>query len=406
MFAVPTYAYIVSLVVLLVVGLTKSFFGDLGRIPVDPARLEEISKNAAFAQGASLFLLMRAFSSGAVALTGVEAISNGVSAFKKPESKNASTTLVWMAAILGSLFFGVSVLAHRLHPIPSEHETVLSQVARQVYGGSGVMYWIMQVTTFAILILAANTAFADFPRLSSILAKDRYLPRQFANRGDRLVFSNGVLILAVFAGLLDRRLRRQDQRTDPAVRGRRVRRVHPVAGGHGGTSPQAARAGVAARRGDQRRGLRRDLCRGAHHHGDEVHQGRVGPDGRHPDRHDPVALDASSLPAGGQPVAHPGRLQPDPTAQHRRRAGVGRAPIEHAGDGVREVDASRQARVRDCLRRRPSSVPDGRVGTLRGSAQARRRAHRHRLALPRGDATACWHSSTSYARSTRTTTRR
>ena len=202
LFAVPTYAYIISLVVLLVVGLTKSFFGDLGRIPESPERLEEIRQNATFAQGASLFLLMRAFSSGAVALTGVEAISNGVSAFKKPESKNASTTLVWMAAILGSMFFGVSVLAHRLHPIPSEHETVLSQVARQVYGGSGALYWIMQITTFSILILAANTAFADFPRLSSILAKDRYLPRQFANRGDRLVFSNGVVILAVFAALL------------------------------------------------------------------------------------------------------------------------------------------------------------------------------------------------------------
>jgi amino acid transporter len=201
-FALPTYAYIVSLIALLVVGLAKSFFGDLGQIPVDPERLDEISRNTAFAQGASLFLLMRAFSSGAVALTGVEAISNGVSAFEKPESKNASKTLVWMATVLGSLFFGVSVLAHRLHPVPSENETVLSQLARQVYGGSGVMYWIMQVTTFSILILAANTAFADFPRLSSILAKDRYLPRQFANRGDRLVFSNGVIILAVFAALL------------------------------------------------------------------------------------------------------------------------------------------------------------------------------------------------------------
>jgi len=201
-FAVPTYAYIVSLVVLLVVGLSKSFFGDLGRIQPDPARIDEIRKNAEFAQGASLFLLMRAFSSGAVALTGVEAISNGVSAFKKPEAKNASTTLVCMATVLGSMFFGVSVLAHRLHPVPSEHETVLSQLARHVYGGSGVMYWIMQVTTFSILILAANTAFADFPRLSSILTKDRFLPRQFANRGDRLVFSNGVIILGVFASLL------------------------------------------------------------------------------------------------------------------------------------------------------------------------------------------------------------
>jgi amino acid transporter len=201
-FALPTYAYIVSLVALLVVGLSRSFFGDLGHIPEDPERLEEILNGTTFTQGASLLLLMRAFSSGAVALTGVEAISNGVTAFKKPEAKNASTTLVWMAAILGSIFFGVSVLAHRLHPIPTEHETILSQLARQVYGGASVLYWIMQVTTFAILILAANTAFADFPRLSSILAKDRFLPRQFANRGDRLVFSNGVVILGVFAGLL------------------------------------------------------------------------------------------------------------------------------------------------------------------------------------------------------------
>ena len=201
-FALPTYAYVVSLSALLVVGLAKSFFGDLGRIPEDPERVEEIMQGTAFAQGASLFLLARAFSSGAVALTGVEAISNGVSAFKKPESKNASMTLVWMATILGTLFFGVSVLAHRLHPVPSEHETVLSQLTRQVYSGSGILYWTMQITTFAILILAANTAFADFPRLSSILAKDRYLPRQFANRGDRLVFSNGIVILGVFAALL------------------------------------------------------------------------------------------------------------------------------------------------------------------------------------------------------------
>jgi amino acid transporter len=202
LFAIPTYAYVLSLCALLVVGLAKSFFGDLGHIPEDPERVEEIMKGTAFAQGASLFLLMRAFSSGAVALTGVEAISNGVSAFKKPESKNASATLVWMATILGTLFFGVSVLAHRLHPVPTEDETVLSQLTRHVYGGSGVLYWIMQITTFAILILAANTAFADFPRLSSILAKDRYLPRQFANRGDRLVFSNGVVILGVFAAVL------------------------------------------------------------------------------------------------------------------------------------------------------------------------------------------------------------
>jgi amino acid transporter len=201
-FAIPTYAYIISLIVLLVIGLARSFFGGMGRIEVDQARIDHFTNNAAFVQSVGLFALMRAFSSGAVALTGVEAISNGVGAFEKPESKNASTTLVWMATILGVLFFGVSILAHHLHPIPSEDETVMSQLARHVYGGSGIPYWIMQVTTFSILILAANTAFADFPRLASILSKDRYLPRQFSNRGDRLVFSNGVIILAMFAALL------------------------------------------------------------------------------------------------------------------------------------------------------------------------------------------------------------
>lgn len=203
-FAIPTYAYIVSLIALLVVGLSRSFLGHLGVIEVDPERIEaaRAAGRDAFAGSVGLYLLMRAFSSGAVALTGVEAISNGVGAFKKPESKNASTTLVWMAITLGSCFFGVSVLAHRLRPVPTEDETVMSQMARHVFGGAGVAYWVLQICTFAILILAANTAFADFPRLASILSKDRYLPRQFANRGDRLVFSNGIIILGMFAALL------------------------------------------------------------------------------------------------------------------------------------------------------------------------------------------------------------
>lgn len=201
-FAVPTYGYIVSLAVLLAIGLGRSFFGDLKPIPPDAERLEEIRKQAEFATSVGLFYLLRGFASGAVALSGIEAISNGVGAFKEPTSKNASKTLVWMASMLGVLFLGISVLAHRLEPIPSEHETVLSQVTRQVYGGTGAMYWIMQVFTFGILILAANTAFADFPRIASFLSKDRYMPRQFANRGDRLVFSNGVLILSVFASVL------------------------------------------------------------------------------------------------------------------------------------------------------------------------------------------------------------
>jgi hypothetical protein len=148
-----------------------------------------------------LFVLLKGFSSGAVALSGVEAISNGVPAFERPESKNAATTLTWMAGILGSLFLGVSILAHHLGPHPSEHETVISQMAGAVLG-HGVYYWVLQFSTAGILTLAANTAYADFPRLSSIIAHDGYLPKQFANRGDRLVFSNGVVFLAGAASLL------------------------------------------------------------------------------------------------------------------------------------------------------------------------------------------------------------
>jgi hypothetical protein len=135
-----------------------------------------------------------------VALTGIEAISNGVPAFRRPESRNASITLIWMGSILGSFFFAISVLANRLKPTPSPDETLLSTMGRAVFGGETLPYYILQFATFAILILAANTAFADFPRVSSILAADGYLPRQLANRGDRLVFSNGIVALAAVAG--------------------------------------------------------------------------------------------------------------------------------------------------------------------------------------------------------------
>jgi hypothetical protein len=136
-----------------------------------------------------------------VALSGVEAISDGVPAFRKPEAQNAARTLTTMALILGTLFFGVSVLAHHLHPYPSHDETVISQMSRAVFG-EGPYYWILQFATAGILVLAANTAYADFPRLSSIIARDGFLPRQFGNRGDRLVFSNGVVFLGLAASLL------------------------------------------------------------------------------------------------------------------------------------------------------------------------------------------------------------
>ena len=197
-FAFPTYAYILSLTLLVVYGLIRVYFGHVDSIPFDP-QAADASREAGGTLG--LFLLLRGFSSGAVALTGVEAISNGVPAFRKPKSKNAATTMTWMGLILGSLFFGVSVLAHHLSPYPSHDETVLSQMARAVYGG-GPLYVILQFSTAAILTLAANTAYADFPRLSSIIARDGYLPRYLGNRGDRLVFSNGIIILAATASLL------------------------------------------------------------------------------------------------------------------------------------------------------------------------------------------------------------
>jgi amino acid transporter len=203
-FAVPTYVYIVSLALLVGIGLIRSFGGSLGRLAPDPAALEEVTHQGKLLTGVTLFALMRAFSSGAVALTGVEAISNGVPAFRRPESKNAANTLMWMAVILGTFFFGISVLAHRLAPTLQHEggETILSLLGRSVFGHNSPMYFVLQVSTAAILTLAANTAYADFPRLSSIIAKDGFLPRQLFNRGDRLVFSNGVLVLAVLAGTL------------------------------------------------------------------------------------------------------------------------------------------------------------------------------------------------------------
>ena len=198
-FAFPTYTYIVSLALLILYGLGREyFFGTPARVPPpSPAEFDGMLTGGSI----GLFLLLRGFSSGAVALTGIEAIADGVPAFKKPEAKNAAATLTAMGCILATLFVGVSVLAHHLHPYPSEHETVISQMGQAVYGG-GPLYVILQFATAAVLTLAANTAYADFPRLSSIIARDGFLPRQFMNQGDRLVFSNGVVFLALAAGAL------------------------------------------------------------------------------------------------------------------------------------------------------------------------------------------------------------
>jgi amino acid transporter len=200
-FAVPTYIYMGILGLLVVWGLWQSYTGGLHRLPVDQVQLDHFTRGGAVMTGITLFALMRAFSSGAVALTGIEAISNAVPAFKRPESRNAAATLAWMGVILGGFFFGISLLAHRLGPTLSENETILSILGTAVFG-RGALYIVLQASTAAVLTLAANTAFSGFPMLASIIAQDGYLPRQLATRGDRLAYSNGIVGLAAAASIL------------------------------------------------------------------------------------------------------------------------------------------------------------------------------------------------------------
>ena len=201
LFAAPTYAFIFSFLFMIGFGFFH-YFTQGGAAPVPG--VEDIKLAEGYSpQPLTLFLLLGAFSNGCAALTGIEAISNGIPAFKSPESRNASVTLVWMAALLTTMFLGTSLMAYFYGVHPRANETVISQFARIMFTGSmGWFYYVVQAATAAILVLAANTSFADFPRLSSLLARDRFLPRQFANRGDRLVFSNGILILAIFSGIL------------------------------------------------------------------------------------------------------------------------------------------------------------------------------------------------------------
>ena len=202
LFAPPTYLYIVMLAVLIGVGLYRVYFRDLGPIPLSELS-EEAQELADETKTLTLFMLLRAFSSGAVALSGVEAVSNGVQSFRKPESRNASITLAMMGCVLGAGFLGISVLASHLKPYRGDSDpTGIALMAEYVFGGKNVLFWVMQFSTFAILVLAANTAYAGFPALSSMIARDGYLPRQLTNRGDKLVFSNGILFLAGGAAVL------------------------------------------------------------------------------------------------------------------------------------------------------------------------------------------------------------
>ena len=196
LFAPPTYLYIVMLVLLIVVGCYRIFVQDLGPIPLDELSEEAQELAAGTKRRSSILMLLRAFSSGAVALSGVEAVSNGVPAFRKPESRNAAMT----HRHHGRASSAPASSASRCSP-PTSTRTAARRtrpasrsMAEYIYGGKNVLFWVTQIATFAILILAANTAYADFPRLSSIIARDGYLPRQLANRGDRLVFSNGIIV--------------------------------------------------------------------------------------------------------------------------------------------------------------------------------------------------------------------
>jgi len=189
LFAAPTYLFVTSIALLVVVGLFHHGQALTPRpLPVGTGTI-------------TLFVLLRAFSSGSTALTGVEAIANGVNAFRRPHGRNAAITLAALGSIAISLFIGVTYLAVDTHARPSASASVVSQVARAVFHG-GFMFYVVQILTLIVLILAANTSFQGFPRLAALLARDRFAPRQFTNLGDRLVFSNGMLVLAVVAGLL------------------------------------------------------------------------------------------------------------------------------------------------------------------------------------------------------------
>ena len=198
LFAFPTYAFMASLYLVLVVGLVKGITGAWPHATVPHAL-------PAGSGGLGLFVLLKAFSSGSVALTGTESISNGVTAFRNPQARNASRTLIAMGVVAITFFLGVSYLAVKMHARPSATVSVLAQIARAVFpaGSTGaIVYYLLQAFTLAILILAANTSYQGFPRLAALLARDGFIPRQFVNLGDRLVFSNGMLILAGFSAAL------------------------------------------------------------------------------------------------------------------------------------------------------------------------------------------------------------
>ncbi|MDP2975683.1 MAG: permease, partial [Anaerolineales bacterium] len=194
-FSIPTYFFLAVTLMTIGIGFFKYFTGGLDPVTgVTPATIEA-------ARGVTLFLILHAFSSGCTALTGVEAISNGITAFKEPKSRNAGITLIWMSVILSVMFFSITFLSHQIGAQFSRTETIISQLGRTIWG-AGTLWYVLLGSTTLILIMAANTSFADFPRLGALHAGDGFLPRQLTYRGSRLVFTYGIAALAGFASLL------------------------------------------------------------------------------------------------------------------------------------------------------------------------------------------------------------
>jgi amino acid transporter len=196
LFGIPVYAFVGVMILLILTGAVRAITGNI--VPVVAAdQLPTLGAGTL-----TTFAILTAFANGCTAMTGVEAVSDGVPAFKQPSAQTASRTLVLMGSLAVAMFLGISYLAHAYQVVPSETETVVSQLARGVFGGRNFLYYTVQAATMLILVLAANTAFADFPRLASIVARDRFMPRQFMNLGDKLAFSNGIVALSVAAGAL------------------------------------------------------------------------------------------------------------------------------------------------------------------------------------------------------------
>ena len=257
------------------IGVIRAATTGLGTAPLPEGHIPIAGQGGRALEAASIFLVLHAFASGGAAMTGVEAISNGVPAFKKPEWKNARSTLMIMGTCLAIMFIGISVLAAKLHTVPSDkadrHLPDRQGGVRQRAASVTRRSSSCRARTMLILVLAANTSFADFPRLASFAADDTFMPKQLTKRGHRLVFSNGIIALAVAATVLGGDLPGRRHPPHPALRHRRVHLVHPLAGRHGPAPPPPQGTGLEARAGHQRRRCRRHRHRHHRHRRHQVH---------------------------------------------------------------------------------------------------------------------------------------